>query len=216
MNGVIFDMDGVLADTGPIHFESWKKLADEIGVSFTKSFFNHTFGQTSPEIVEKIVKGDMSKSKIRELADRKERYYREMVAEKLKPLPGVIELIGELDANKFKMAVGSSGPPENVNLLISELGIKRYFDAIVTAADVDRGKPNPEVFLVAAEKMTIQPANCVVIEDAPVGIEAAIKAEMKVIALTTTHERQELTDADLIVKDLSEVSLSTIRKLLEQ
>ena len=207
---VIFDMDGVLADTGKIHFESWVKMASEINVEFTKKFFNETFGQQSPTITKKLVGNKFDEKKIMELANRKEKYYRDLVKDKLKPLPGVLDLLTELKKYNFKLAVGSSGPPENVDLLLKTLKVKDIFDVIITAADVDKSKPHPDVFLKVSEKLNISPDKCIVIEDAPVGIEAARRAGMRSIALTTTHDYKELIDADLVVKDLSHISIDDI------
>ncbi|MHA1413076.1 MAG: HAD family hydrolase [Promethearchaeota archaeon] len=207
---VIFDMDGVLADTGEIHFESWVKMASEINVEFTKKFFNETFGQQSPTITRKLVGDKFDEKKIMELANRKEKYYRDLVKDKLKPLPGVLDLLTELKKYNFKLAVGSSGPPENVDLLLKTLKIKDLFDVIITSADVNKSKPHPDVFLKVSEKLNISPDKCIVIEDAPVGIEAARRAGMRSIALTTTHDYKELIDADLVVNDLSYISIDDI------
>ncbi|MFW9946466.1 MAG: HAD family hydrolase [Candidatus Odinarchaeota archaeon] len=212
--GVIFDMDGVLADTGPIHFISWVKMAKEIGYNFSKEFFESTFGQQSPTIVRKLVGHGIKQELVENWATRKEQYYREMVKNKLKPLPGVKRIIQELKSHGLKLAVGSSGPRENVELLINTLELKKDFDVLISAAEVKNGKPAPDIFLLCAEKLKKEPKNCLVIEDAPVGIEAAKLAGMKSIGLTTTHEKKELLDADLIVKDLSKVSFQDIMLLL--
>ncbi|MFX1305673.1 MAG: HAD family hydrolase [Promethearchaeota archaeon] len=211
---VIFDMDGVLADTGPIHFESWVKLANEIGIEFTKEFFKSTFGQQSFPIIRKLVGPDADDKDVITWANLKEKYYREMVQEKLEPLPGVINLINELKENGFKLAVGSSGPKENVELLLTILKIKEFFDVIITATEVNNGKPAPDVFLIAAKSANVKPENCIVIEDAPVGIEAAKRANMLSIALTTTHNKKELLNADLVVSDLSGINIDDIKNLL--
>ncbi len=212
---VIFDMDGVLADTGPIHYESWVKLAKQIRVKFSKKEFNLTFGQQSVSITRKLVGPKIKQEVVEKWANLKERYYREMVKDKLKPLPGALVLIKELHARNFKLAIGSSGPPENVDLLLSTLSIKDYFDVIITAAEVKNGKPAPDVFLIAAEKLNIKVDNCLVIEDAPVGITAAQKAGMKVIALRTTHCNVDLINADIVVQDLSCINLNDILELLD-
>ncbi|MFX0003286.1 MAG: HAD family hydrolase [Candidatus Hodarchaeota archaeon] len=212
---VIFDMDGVLADTGPIHYESWVKIARDIGVKFTREIFEDTFGQTSPTITRKLVGPEVEEDLIEKWANLKEKYYREMVKEKLVPLPGVIKILKELKSEAFKLGVGSSGPPENVELLLSQLKIKSYFNVIITAADVKKGKPEPDVFLKVAKTLNINPKNCLVIEDAPVGIEAAKRAGMISIALTTTHKKQELIGAHLIIKDLTEISIKDIINLIE-
>ena len=211
---VIFDMDGVLADTGPIHYESWVRMAKEIGKKFTRKFFNLTFGQQSVPITRILVGDNVDQELVEKWANLKERYYREMAEEKIVPLPGVLSLLQELETLGFKLAVGSSGPPENVDLLLESLRIKHYFDIVITASDVKNGKPAPDVFLIASKKLTVLPSNCVVIEDAPVGIEAAKSAGMKCIALRTTHCNVELLKADLIVSDLSQISGQDIIKLL--
>lgn len=213
---VIFDMDGVLADTGPIHFDSWVKLASEIGKKFTKNFFDKTFGRTSPEIVRKLVGPDINQEKIEHWANSKEQYYREMVKDKLKPLPGVLDLIKDIKKEKLKLALGSSGPAANVELLLTTLKIKNFFDCVVTGDDVKAGKPAPDIFLSVSRRLNIRPKNCIVFEDAPVGIEAAKRATMKVIALTTTHEKKALLNADLIIKDLSYIELKRIIQLLKK
>lgn len=212
--GVIFDMDGVLANTGPIHFESWVKMANEIGKKFTKKLFDLTFGQKSVPITRKLVGPKVEQHLVEKWANLKEKYYREMVKDKLEPLPGVLKLIKDLKENNFKLAIGSSGPPENVELLLTVLSLKHYFDVIITAADVKKGKPEPDVFLIAAQNLKLEPKNCIVIEDAPVGIKAARRAGMPVIALRTTHCNVDLLDADLIVSDLSSVNIDDIIRLL--
>lgn len=212
--GVIFDMDGVLADTGPIHFESWVKMANEIGKKFTKKLFDLTFGQQSVPITRKLVGPKVEHHLVEKWANLKEKYYREMVKDKLEPLPGVLKLIKDLKENNFKLAVGSSGPPENVELLLTVLNLKQFFDVIITAADAKKSKPEPDVFLIAAQNLKLEPKNCIVIEDAPVGIKAAGRAGMPVIALRTTHCNVDLLDADLIVNDLNSVNIDDIIRLL--
>ncbi len=212
---VIFDMDGVLADTGPIHYESWAKLAKELGKAYSREDFDKDFGRQSAPIVRELMGPAPSDAQITQWADLKEVYYREMVKDKIEPLPGVIDLIKALKAEKFKLAVGSSGPSKNVYMFLKSLRIQKYFDAIITAAEVKNGKPAPDVFLIAAKGVKIKPENCVVIEDAPVGIEAAKRAKMKVIALTTTHKENQLSDANLIVKDLSYIQVKDIEKMLK-
>ena len=209
-------MDGVLADTGPIHFNSWAKMAKEQAkMDFSREFFEETFGQQSIPITRKLVGPEIDQALVVEWANLKEQYYREMVKDKLEPLPGAIDLIKNLKVMGFKLAVGSSGPKENVELLLTTLKIKPYFDVIITAEDVKIGKPAPDVFLIIAKRLNINPEYCLVIEDAPVGIKAAKEANMCSIALTTTHTKDELFDADFIANDLSEVKVEEIIKILK-
>jgi beta-phosphoglucomutase family hydrolase len=212
---VIFDMDGVLADTEPIHYQSWVKMAKEIGINFSQEFFKSSFGQQSVPIIRKLVGKKVDDDLVEKWADLKEKYFREMVKDKIIPLPGVLKLLKELNRLKFKLAIGSSAPPENVDLLLNSLKIKECFNVIITASEVKNGKPAPDVFLIASVKLQIVPSNCVVIEDAPVGIEAAKNAGMKCIALTTTHSYRELITADLVIKDLSKIHVQDIIKLFD-
>ena len=214
---VIFDMDGVLADTGSIHFQSWTKMArEDANAEFTREFFEETFGQQSIPITRKLVGPKVEQALVEKWADLKEKYYREMVKDKLESLPGAIELIRDLKKKNAKLAIGSSGPAENVELLLTTLRIKKYFDIVITAEDVENGKPAPDVFSIVASRLNLEPENCIVIEDAPVGIEAAKRAGMKSIGLTTTHKKEELHQADIIVKDLTFIHRDDLLKLLEE
>ena len=174
---MIFDVDGVLTDSYLPHFQSWQRMFGEIGVEFTDETFRGTFGRTNRDIFAELYPGEaMTAERSRQLGDRKELLYREIIAENFMPIPGAVELIDALVAAGFKLGVGSSGPPENVHLTLEKLGRADRFDAVVTGADVTHGKPHPEVFLKAAERLGISPEFCAVIEDAPQGVEAANRA----------------------------------------
>lgn len=211
---VIFDMDGVLIDSYEAHFQSWIDLAGETGKKFTREDFTWAFGRTSRETVVKYWGGDLAPDRVAQLDDRKEELYRVIIADKLSVMPGVLALMDGLHRSGFKLAVGSSGPPENVFVTVDRLGRSR-FDAIVTGKDVTHGKPNPEVFLTAAKKLGLPPENCAVIEDAPAGIAAARAAGMIAIGLTSTgRTRAELAAADVVVGTLAELGAETIRGLI--
>ena len=210
--GVIFDMDGVLVDSGRAHFEAWSELGDEIGVPFTPEFFQQTFGMHNGQILPLWLGERYDQSKLEELALRKETLYRQRAAATMLPLPGAIELVKALHQSGARLAVGSSGPLLNVALILQVLGIEPYFHALSTGDDVTHGKPHPEVFLVAAERLGLTSDRCVVVEDAPQGIEAARRAGMKVLAVTSSRSRQEL-EADLVVDCLTQVSWETLFEL---
>ena len=129
---IIFDMDGVLADTGPIHFESWVNLGWEIGIKFTREFFKETFDHQFPKITRKLVVPDPDDVLIEEWANFKERMYREIVRDILEPLPGIMNFLAVLKSKGFKLTIGSSGPSENVDLLLTSLKIKEFFNVIIT------------------------------------------------------------------------------------
>ena len=151
-----------------------------------------------------------------ELDDRKEIAFREIIAQVFPAMPGASELLKTLRADGFKLAVGSSGPRENVELVLDRLGAVSLFDGVVTGSDVTRGKPDPQVFLMAAERMDVLPRRCVVIEDATAGILAAHAAEMTCVGLVSTgRTRDELAAAELVVDTLDELSPDVLRNVID-
>ncbi len=213
--GVIFDMDGVLVDSYRPHLESWQLTAGEYNLEMTEPQFARYFGYTSREIIHAIWGDAFTDDRIRQFDRRKEAIYRELIHKDIPAVPGLHDLLKSLAADGAKMAVGSSGPIENINLVLDRLGIRNYFSGLVSAQDVTAGKPNPQVFLKAAEKMNLLPARCVVIEDAPPGIQAAHAAGMKCIGLTTSHPEERISAADFVSANLSGVDSQKIRKILK-
>lgn len=213
---VIFDMDGVLIDSYRAHFESWRIVAAEEGLHITEEQFSRTFGRTSREIIAALW-GDRTPGdeRIRELDDRKEAAFRDLIRDNFPIMPGAPELLDALHGEGFGVAIGSSGPPENVALTVEKLGRRHVFGAIITGKDVTRGKPDPQVFLLASERLGIPPQRCVVVEDAPPGIEAAHRAGMKAVGLASTGRTPEmLAQADWVVKSLHELSPQRLRELI--
>ncbi len=204
---VIFDMDGVLVDTYRAHFESWLAMARPEGLDFTEAEFAPTFGRTSREIIAHFWgDGRYDDRGIAELDDRKEAAFREIIAGEFPAMPGVNGLLESLHDAGFRLAVGSSGPPENIDLVLERLDAKRLFDAVVTGMDVTRGKPDPQVFLTAAARLGVDPVRCAVVEDAPAGVTAANAAGMVSIGLASTgRTRESLAEADLVVDTLGEL-----------
>jgi beta-phosphoglucomutase len=211
---VIFDVDGVLVDSYQAHFASWRRLYRELGMEYTESAFAADFGRTSRDILSRTLGDDLSDQRIRELDDRKEALFRDILRSEFPPMVGAVELIDELAANGFLLAIGSSAPPENIALSLEKLGRATKFSAVVTGADVSRGKPDPQVFLLAAERLGVPPASCAVVEDAVHGIEAACRAGMASIALTGTATRDRFTEADLVIDRLGELSPARVRQLI--
>jgi beta-phosphoglucomutase len=216
---VIFDMDGVLIDTYQAHFESWRRLAAEHGVVITNAEFARTFGRTSREIIAATWKaGSPDQRQIRALDDRKEALYREIVAERFPVMDGARELVMSLRAAGFRIGIGSSAPPENVQLALRHLG-PALFDAVVNGRDVDRGKPDPQVFLLVASRLQVSPAACAVIEDASVGIEAANRAGMASVAFVSTGRTDEellAAHPTLLIHSLAELTPAALSVLVTQ
>lgn len=214
--GVLFDMDGVLVDSYQPHFESWRQLAAEHGYVLTEPVFAKTFGKISREVIHELWGEGVGEETIVEYAARKEQYYRDIIAKGIPAVNGLMALLAALQADGAKMSVASSGPPENVDFVLDGLKIRSYFHAAVHGRDVERGKPDPAVFVLAAKKLNLARERCVVIEDAPAGIEAARGAGIQCIALLTSNPRTILEECGptIIVKDLSEVTPELIKRLI--
>lgn len=212
--GVIFDMDGVLIDSYQAHFVSWTRLYKELGVPYSEADFAADFGRTSRDILRRRFGEDFSLEQIHKLDERKEALFREELQESFPTMDGAVELIDSLASDGFLIAVGSSGPPENIALCLEKLGRLEKFAAVVTGADVTRGKPDPQVFQLAASQLNLQAASCAVVEDAVHGVEAANRAGMVSIGVTGTVERNRLTSAELVVDSLRELTPRRIRDLM--
>jgi len=213
---VIFDMDGVLVDSYAAHWQSWHFMADELGKGLTEEQFVSTFGRTSREIIAEHWGPDcLAPAEIAEFDRRKEALYRDIVACDFPAMDGARELLEELRSQGFRLAVGSSGPPENVALAVERLRAEKLLDVLITGRDVTRGKPDPQVFLLAAERLGVAPRDCAVVEDAPVGIAAANSANMTSIALLSTgHTLESVANARLVVRSLRELSADRIARLI--
>ena len=217
-SAVIWDMDGTLVDTAELHFQAWVALARELEKPFTRADFAATFGWRNPEIIPKLFGKDYTDQQVQELGERKENLYREQAQHGVALLPGARALLEGLQAAGFGQAVGSSAPRTNLDLILKLTDTTRFFAAVVSMEDTQRGKPDPEVFLRAAEKLNVPPERCLVIEDAPAGIQAARAGAMRSIAVTFIghHDPETLgqAGADLIVPSLEQVSVDTVRELI--
>jgi len=214
MPGVLFDMDGVLVDSGPMHREAWGLLAAEVGRELTPAFFDETFGMRNDDILARLLGPGLEAARAARLGERKETLYRSLAAGRLVPAPGALVLAEALRAAGWRQAVASSGPRQNVELMLGTTGLGAWIDAWVSAEDVRRAKPHPEVFLAAASRLGLAPEACVVIEDAPVGIEAGLAAGMAVVALAPTHTPARLDPVHRVLSSLAELDPARLAGLL--
>ena len=206
LRAVIFDWDGVVVDSSAHHERSWEILAAKRGLPLPADHFKRGFGKKNNVIIP-----DLGWAKepadVEALAHEKEEIYRSLVREKgIEPLPGVRELLAALRAENIPCAIASSTERANLDLPIDLMGLREFFTVIVSGEEVVHGKPDPAVFLLAAERLGIKPADCVVIEDALVGIEAAKRAGMPVLAVATTNPIETLSSADAAVSGLMDIN----------
>jgi beta-phosphoglucomutase len=213
--GVIFDLDGVLVDTGPFHKQSWYDLAAKEGLDMSDELFYSTFGMQNYKIIPMLAGRQLPTEDIERMSEWKERRYRELIADKLELMDGAKALLEDLKSNDFLLAIGSSAPQANLDVVLQHCNIRDYFDTCVTGEDVRNSKPAPDTFLKAAERLKLLPEHCVVIEDSIPGVRAGKAAGMAVVAITTTRKRQELKDADMIVESLTELSTDVFINLLK-
>lgn len=217
--GAIFDLDGTLVDTCALHGRAWANLAHSLALPMSREFFLEHFGRRNEPIIaalhERAGRDAPHPARIHELAERKEEEFRAMLAANFPAMPGSHALLRALSDADWRLAIGSSAPPTNVDAHLRGLGCTELFDAVVTGACVTRGKPDPDVFLLAAERLRIQPSHCIVVEDAVPGIEAAHRAGMACVALCSEgHTHAELASADLVVDSLGELSPARLAALL--
>ena len=207
--GVVFDMDGVLVDSARPHLQSWQQLAREHGGAVSEEQFAATFGRQNDDIIPTLF-GEVSRERLKTLSEGKEEIYRDLIRDNAPVVPGAVELARNLHEAAVALAVGSSGPLANVQLVLEAMGIQDLISAIVSGDDVTRGKPDPQVFLLAGERLGIPPRRCVIIEDAPVGVEAAHAAGAHVVAVLMYHPAEAFPQADLVVARLSDLTVDQL------
>lgn len=196
----IFDMDGTLVDNMRFHAEAWAKMLAENNVETdAHDFLVKTAGKTNREIMPTVF-GNISEEKTAELGERKEALYRELFLEHRQAVGGAIEFLEETQKLGVKMAVATAAPIENVEFILDGLNLRRFFPAVVTAADVSRGKPDPEIFLKSAEKLGVARKNCLIFEDAVNGFAAAQRAGMKAVGIATVNSVEEILKLDSVVE----------------
>ncbi len=214
MSGVIFDMDGVLVDNSAAHLRAFMEFAARHSVPLTAEQFIPLFGRGNDEIMPAIVGREVvEKYGLAALADEKEALYRQIYASEIHPIAGLTELLRDLCSRGIVCAVGSSGPRANVDFVLERCGIADCFTAVVSGDDVTHCKPDPEIYLSAAERLGLPASQCVVFEDSLNGIRSAEAAGMAVIAITTTCNRSELARQNgvrLVVDDYTSLTAQQV------
>jgi len=208
--GVLWDLDGTLVDSEEYHWQSWRDTMRGDGVVISHDQFLASFGLRNDRILTAWL-GDAAADRIQRLGDAKEAEYRRLAqTHGLAPLPGAAEWLARLHDKGWRQAIASSAPRENVDVMLAVLGLAKYFDAIVSAEDVTAGKPDPQVFLAAAFRLHLSPSRCVVVEDAPAGIEGARRAGMPSVGVS----RAVTLPADVFVRSLTDLGPSAFESLL--
>lgn len=216
VKAVIWDMDGIIADTAQYHHNGWQIVFRKRGINYTKADFRRNTGKRSDTIIREVFGEKIPQNEITEIIQEKDETFRQLMGQTIKLFPGVLKLIISLKEHGFKIAIASSAPMENIQLITRSLKIDNRFDAIISGWEVTKGKPHPQTFLLAAEKLGVAAENSIVIEDAISGVTASKRAGMRCIAVTNTTSREELREADLIIDTLEEITVDDLNRLLEQ
>ncbi|MBQ5938411.1 HAD family phosphatase [Massilia sp. AB1] len=210
----VFDMDGTIVDNMAFHTRSWIAFFERRGRAIdADEFFRTTAGRQGKEIIRAHMGEHLEDDEIATLNHEKEAVYRELYLPHLRPVDGFEDLIATARASGTKLAVATAAPPANIEFTLDGLDLRRHFDAVVGATDVARGKPHPDVFLEAARRCGVAPEHCIVFEDAPLGVEAARRAGMRAVVLTTTLPAASFAEFDnivAIVNDFSELDVDSL------
>jgi len=214
----IFDMDGTIVDNMAFHTKSWLEFFARRGKEYeAEAFFRETAGAQGREILRERLGADVTDEEIAALAAEKDALYREMYGPHRAAIQGFDAFVTAADEQGVALAVATSAPPKNIVFTLDELDLRRHFATVVGAADVKQGKPHPDVFLKAAEQLGADPARCIVFEDAPMGVEAARRAGMRAVVITTTLPPEAFAEFDNVVKivgDYDELSVDELLALL--
>lgn len=208
---VIFDMDGVMVNNNPYHKKAWKTFVQSHGFDFSEEDLKQNiYGKTNHDILTFVFGSKITEEEIHQYAVEKEKIYEVLYRDFIKPVNGLVEFLDLLYSKNISIAIATSAPPQNVKFVLTAIDVKKYFNIIVDDTEVKKGKPDPEIYLTTAKKLNIDPSNCVVFEDSLSGVQAALNAKMKVVAITTTHTKEELSNANLVVDDFYEVDLDAL------
>jgi beta-phosphoglucomutase len=217
LEALVFDMDGVLVDSNPYHIENWTNFLEARGIAYNREALpKQILGQRNDKLFAEFLGPEKAENEFIRLSDELEIGFRKAFLPKAKPLPGLARLIEECHAAELPMAVASSAATENVHFIVDALKFRPYFRHMLTGIEVTHPKPHPEIYLKSAEKLGVPPGHCAAFEDSFVGLEAAYRAGMKVVAIASTFPRAELEahgHAHLVVDSFEQLSLASLHEL---
>ena len=202
MNGFkafLFDLNGTMIDDMDYHVRSWHRILNELGANLSKAAAKAECYGKNHEVIERVFPGRFSEAEKDRMSIEKEQQYQEEYRPSLALIPGLMEFLMEAKKKKIRMAIGSAAIMFNIDFVLDGLNIRHYFDAIVSADDVTRSKPDPETYLKCASQLGVTPADCLVFEDVPKGVESAYNAGMKAMVLTTMHVQHEFQQFDNVL-----------------
>lgn len=212
---VLFDMDGVIIDSNPYHKDAWMAFCRRYQVELREEDVpRYIYGKTNKTALVDVFQREFSPEESFRMSEEKEAIYRELHRPDISLIKGLPGLLEEFRQHQVPLAVCTNAPVANLDFMLEETGIRPYFQVLIDASKVSKGKPDPEIYLKAAQLLGIAPERCIVMEDSTVGVEAGLRAGMKVVGITTTHSRQELAHTHLVIDDFDELRVDKLEALL--
>ena len=213
MKGVIFDLDGTMVDNMMVHHRAWQRKLEELGLNLTLEEVREQIHGINDEIFVRLFGDRFTPAQRKQFAYDKEAEYRTIYKNEIKLIDGLPEFLDHLKAEEIPMAIGSAAPPENIDFVLDTLNIRSYFKTVLHAGDVEKGKPDPEIYQKCAAGLNLVPGDCLVFEDSPTGAEAARRAGIPLVIVTTTHTREEFEKYPNVlkfIKDFKELSFEAL------
>jgi beta-phosphoglucomutase len=208
IKAAIFDMDGTMINNMAYHKKAWIEFCNRHGLSLTEDEFKEKFsGKKNNQILETVFGKTLSPEEIVQYTDEKEHIYQELYTSDIEEVPGLAKILEDLKSRNIKLAIATTAPETNRQFGLEALGLTDSFEVILGDEHVTRGKPDPEIYVETAKQLGVDSSQCVVFEDSPVGVEAGKNAGIKVVGLLTTHSNEELAQADLHVRDFTQIEL---------
>lgn len=213
---VLFDMDGVIAHTNPYHSKAFEAFFDKHQVSYElEQFEQHMYGKHNSYIMSHFFNRKIEGDELLDLEKEKEELFRNIYAQHVEGISGYIDFLTALKQEKVKTGVATSAPRANMDLIVDGLGIRNMMDSFMSSEDVEKHKPDPEIYLKSAAKLHVPTARCIVFEDSFSGVSAAINANMKVVGVLSSHSKAELPPCDLYISDYTEIQLHSLLNLID-
>jgi beta-phosphoglucomutase len=210
--GLVFDMDGVIVNSNPVHKEVIKLFCEKHERAVSDDFLKQrVYGRTNKEWIPEVF-GRLPDAEVEQYANEKEQMFRDMFDPQEAEVPGLTQFLKNLNREQIPCVVATSAPKANADYILSELNISEYFLTVLDSSHVDKGKPEPEIYLKAASKLNMSPDNCIVFEDSLAGVEAALRAGTLVIGVTSTHSASELENCHLIIDNFLDLSIGDLQK----
>lgn len=206
IKAVIFDMDGVVVDNHKFHFKAWMDFADKYNFELNEEIYREQFNGKTNRDLFRMIFDDPTDEEMETYAEEKESCYRELYYDALAPHTGLLDFLASLKRNRIKIALATSAPTENVDWVLDTLQLRPWFDVIVDGTEVDNGKPDPEIYILACDRLEVDPGDAIVFEDSFAGLESANAAGCMSVGIATSHEKWELEDkSEHIIHDFTEV-----------